>query len=50
MSRLTEDKVREIRRLHEAGLATKRDLARRFGVVKSVIRSVIARETWVHVV
>lgn len=49
-AKLTEDNVREIRRLYADGADTSyRILAARFGVNKSVIAKVRAGETWKHV-
>lgn len=48
-ARLTEDKVREIRRLSRAGNGP-RSLARRYGVNEATIRGVISGKTWKHVV
>lgn len=46
-AKLTEDQVREIRRL--AGSVTQAELAKRFGVAACVIGFVIHRKTWKHV-
>jgi len=46
-SKLTEDDVREIRRL--AGIVTREDLARRYGVSVSTIYSVTSGKHWSHV-
>ena len=47
-AKLTEDAVREIRRLRETGLSHMK-LARRFGVSTPVIQSILKGKTWVHV-
>lgn len=47
-SRLTEEMVREIRRLSAKG-ARQVDLAERFGIAQPNISKVIRRETWAHV-
>lgn len=47
-AKLTADKVRQARLLHQEGCRFS-DLARQFGVVKGVIRAAILRETWRHV-
>lgn len=44
-SRLTEDKVREIRRCHDLG-TTQGDLAVRMGVARTTISAVVRRKTW----
>jgi len=46
---LSEDDVREIRRLAAAGM-TGADLGRRFGVVKEAIYDILKRKRWSHVV
>lgn len=48
---LTEDDVREIRRLYKPGSQefSQTALARRFGVNQQNISQIIARKTWVHV-
>lgn len=48
-SKLNEEKVREIRRLYDAGGVIYNDLAARFGVSRSTIRKVITRQTWTDV-
>lgn len=48
-SKLTEESVRQIRREWAAGGVRQRDLAKRFGVDKQVVWSVIHRLTWAHV-
>lgn len=49
MARLTEDTVREIRRLHAEGGWTCRQLGERFGVHRDTVRFVVLRRTWKHV-
>ncbi len=46
---LTDDKVREIRRLLDSGQATQRALALRYGVGQVTISHVFLRHTWKHV-
>lgn len=46
--RLTEDNVREIRRLVATG-ATRREVAERFGVSASAVGAIVARYRWSHV-
>jgi len=46
---LTEDNVREIRRLYAGQGWTLQSLAERFGVVKGTINFIVRRKTWRHV-
>jgi len=46
---LTEDQVREIRRLYVPGKYGFRRLAHQFGVSASAISQIIKRRTWAHV-
>jgi hypothetical protein len=48
-SHLTEEKVREMRELYAQGGVSFKELAERFGVCRSTIRSAVRRETWRHV-
>lgn len=48
-SKLTEESVREIRRLHKAGHHYQRDLARMFGVSRRAIGKIVNGKTWTHV-
>jgi len=48
-ARLTDDAVREIRRLYAAGGTTHAALAARFGVQPHAIGKVVRRERWKHV-
>lgn len=48
-AKLTEDKVREIRRLYTVGDVTQQQLANVFGVSQAVIGDAIRRVTWAHV-
>lgn len=48
-AKLTEDAVREIRRLHAAGDVTLAELAKRFGVARATVSGVILGYRWVHV-
>jgi len=50
MAKLTEDDVREIRRLYATGEFTQRELALRFGVSQMAIWEIVLRKTWKHVV
>lgn len=49
-SKLTDEKVREIRDLHKAGAHTLMGLGEMFGVGYSTIRDVVIRRSWKHVV
>jgi hypothetical protein len=49
MSKLTEERVREIRKLWETGTRNQALLARMFNVTPGTIRQVIKRKTWNHV-
>lgn len=49
MSKLTEDQVREIRRLYALGGISETSLATEFGVTQSTIGRVVRRECWRHV-
>lgn len=46
---ITEQQVREIRRLYMAGVASYRVLAIRFNVSKGIVANVVTRKTWAHV-
>jgi predicted DNA-binding protein (UPF0251 family) len=48
-AKLTEDDVREIRQLVGAGLL-QREIAKRFGVHRSVVAKIVNRTRWAHVV
>ena len=48
-AKLTEDDVREIRRLYATGNFTRRELARQFGVSVPTISKIVNRQTWKHV-
>jgi DNA invertase Pin-like site-specific DNA recombinase len=50
MSRLTAEKVREIRRAYAGGGETYKTLADRYGVSFITIFDAIKRKTWKHVV
>jgi transposase len=47
-ARLKSDSVREMRRLAADGMS-QRAIARRFGVSKNAVTSVVSRRTWAHV-
>lgn len=46
--KLTDDKVRAIRREYKAGVQQK-DLAAQYGVSKTAIHEIVKYKTWVHV-
>ena len=48
-AKLTEDDVREIRRLYAMGCISQRGLARRFMVSQRTICQIVRRELWKHV-
>jgi hypothetical protein len=48
-ARLTEDKVRDIRRVYATGTISQPQLARRFGVSQAMIDQVVTGRTWRHV-
>jgi hypothetical protein len=49
-AKLTEDRVREIRRSCAAGDCSQREMARQCGVHQSVISRIVLRQKWKHVV
>lgn len=49
-AKLTEDDVREIRRLYATGKFTQQELALQLGVVRSVISNIVKRKAWKHAV
>lgn len=48
-AKLSDDKVREIRKRYAAGGVKQRDMAEEFGVVISIISRVVTRTIWTHV-
>ena len=50
LSKLTEDNIREIRRLYATRDFTQQELALRFGVRNQTISRIVRREIWKHVV
>ena len=49
MSKLNEEKVRDIRELYAAGGVTHHKLAEKFGITATNVYCVINRKTWKHV-
>lgn len=49
LSKLTEEKVRELRRRYAAGGVTIKELAKEFGVTSGSVQPVIRRTSWKHV-
>jgi hypothetical protein len=49
MSKLTEAQVREIRQMHASKQLTRKQMGALFGVGKSTIDKVLARQVWKHV-
>jgi hypothetical protein len=49
-AKLTEDNVREIRRLYATGKFTQKELGLRFGVDQTTISLIVKRQTWQHVI
>jgi len=45
-ARLTANQVRQIRSLHQQGLASRRELSLQFGVTRTNIDQIINRQTW----
>jgi DNA invertase Pin-like site-specific DNA recombinase len=48
-SKLTENEVKEIRRLHAIGNNSYRQLASRFGISFSTVGNVVTRKRWRHI-
>lgn len=48
ISKLTSVMVAEIRNEHKAGSTSQAELARKFGVTPTAVRSVMRRKTWKH--
>ena len=49
MSKLTEDKVRQIRSLYQNREANQYELAKRFGISQGTISEIINRKLWDHI-
>jgi hypothetical protein len=50
MSKMNDDRVREMRRLYAAGGHTYRSLGAKFGLAHCTVKLIILRKTWQHVV
>ena len=48
-AKLTDEKVRHIRKLHASGELKESHLSRKFGVSRATIRKVILRKSWTHI-
>lgn len=48
-SKLTAEKVLEIRRIYAEGNISQYEVARRFGVNRSAIEKIVLRKTWAHI-
>ena len=48
-AKITEDDVREIRRLYGTGKYRQKDLADRFGIDQTKVSLIILRKNWAHV-
>lgn len=48
-AKLTEEKVREMRRLYDKGAMGQKLLARKFGVNKTTAQDIVRRKSWTHV-
>jgi len=48
-AKLSEEDVKEIRRLYAAGILTQKSLRERYEVCKSTIQAILNRKTWKHV-
>jgi len=48
-AKLTEDQVREIRRLYATENFTQQELALKFGVSRRMVSDIVRRKTWKHV-
>lgn len=49
MSKMTDDKVREMRELYATKQATQNQLAARYGITQATVWSILNRKTWAHV-
>lgn len=49
IARLTDESVREIRRLYATGDYTQKSIGERFGVTQSTVHFVAKRKTWHHI-
>ena len=48
-AKLTDDEVREIRRLYAAGGVYQYELAERFGITQGAVQFIVNRRTWRHI-
>lgn len=48
-SKLTEDTVKQIKKLYATSQFVQRELAEKFGVCRSTIGSIVREKTWVHI-
>lgn len=47
--KLTEPQVHEIRSMHRAGLVTKREAARIYGISQTMVNNIVNLRAWVHI-
>lgn len=48
-SNLTDDDIREIRRLYETGSLSQQAIAEQFGIVQQSVHKIVAHKRWTHV-
>lgn len=48
--KLTEEQVRDIRRLYSAGKLMQREIAQQYGISRSNVSLIVNRKAWSHVV
>jgi IS30 family transposase len=46
---LSENDVRDIRRVHSTGVVSQGELAEQYNVAQTTISAIVRRETWAHV-
>jgi hypothetical protein len=49
LAKLTDEQIREIRRLYHTGQYRHKDIAALFGVSKTIIGNIVRRQVWVHI-